>query len=432
MSNAPAHPHLSVIIPTLYEVQSANAFLRLLCSILDDLEVSYEVIIVGLQNDDEISGLFEHHSIRLIKPEEGGYGGALLAGFAAAKGDYVLTTEPHLASSPDFAKTLWEKRDNADVVVASRYVPGARLRRASFRHVLSYSLNVVFARGLNLRIRDMSSGFRLYNAAVLHRLSFSSKDFSILEEILTKVYCEGYTVAEVPLTSEFSYRRVSFSRMLSFGFAYLRTFLKLYRLRNSILSADYDDRAYDSIVLPQRYWQRRRFQYVVKLIAGQGPTLDVGCGSSRIIQALPDGSVALDILIRKLRYARKFKTWRLQASGFHLPVGDASFLCVLCSQVIEHVPKESPILNELCRVLAPGGRLVLGTPDYANWEWRLIEAIYARVLPSAYADEHIAHYTRRELINLFAARGYTLESVNYILRGELILAFRKPLSDINN
>jgi 2-polyprenyl-3-methyl-5-hydroxy-6-metoxy-1,4-benzoquinol methylase len=97
---------------------------------------------------------------------------------------------------------------------------------------------------------------------------------------------------------------------------------------------------------------------------------------------------------------------------------------VLCSQVIEHVPKESPILDELVRVLKPGGRLVLGTPDYANWEWVVTEKLYGFFAPGAYADEHIAHYTRAELIAHFARRGFTHEATRYILRGELILALR--------
>jgi 2-polyprenyl-3-methyl-5-hydroxy-6-metoxy-1,4-benzoquinol methylase len=93
--------------------------------------------------------------------------------------------------------------------------------------------------------------------------------------------------------------------------------------------------------------------------------------------------------------------------------------------VIEHVPKTSPILNELVRTLAPGGRLVLGTPDYANWQWVVTETLYGFFAPGAYADEHIAHYTRQELIEGFLSRGFVLEDTRYILKGELILAFRK-------
>jgi ubiquinone/menaquinone biosynthesis C-methylase UbiE len=116
----------------------------------------------------------------------------------------------------------------------------------------------------------------------------------------------------------------------------------------------------------------------------------------------------------------------VQASGFALPFADGRFPCVLCSQVIEHVAKTSPILGELVRVLAPGGRLVLGTPDYANWEWVVTEWLYGKVAPGAYADEHIAHYTRAELVERFESLGFRHEATRYILRGELILAFRKP------
>jgi ubiquinone/menaquinone biosynthesis C-methylase UbiE len=105
-----------------------------------------------------------------------------------------------------------------------------------------------------------------------------------------------------------------------------------------------------------------------------------------------------------------------------LPIRDASFPCVLCSQVIEHVPKDSHILDELCRVL----RLVPGTPDYDHWEWVYIEKAYGFVEPGGYADEPIAHYTYNDLLQFFAARGFIHEATRYICRSELIMAFRKP------
>jgi SAM-dependent methyltransferase len=94
--------------------------------------------------------------------------------------------------------------------------------------------------------------------------------------------------------------------------------------------------------------------------------------------------------------------------------------------VIEHIPKGCGILEELCRVLAPGGRLVLGTPDYDRWQWVYVEKAYGLLAPGGYADEHIAHYTMDELVSLFEGLGYRLEEHRYILKAELILAFRKP------
>jgi hypothetical protein len=77
-------------------------------------------------------------------------------------------------------------------------------------------------------------------------------------------------------------------------------------------------------------------------------------------------------------------------------------------------------------VLAPGGRLVLGTPDYDRWEWVWMEKAYGFFKPGGYADEHVAHYTREGLLRRFRSLGYRKEATRYILRGELILAFRKP------
>ncbi len=69
---------------------------------------------------------------------------------------------------------------------------------------------------------------------------------------------------------------------------------------------------------------------------------------------------------------------------------------------------------------------MLGTPDYDRWEWVYIEKAYGFFAPGGYADEHISHYTHEGLLEEFAQRGFTHEATRYILRGELILALRKP------
>ena len=362
---------------------------------------------------------------RLVAPPAPGYGHAVAAGFRAASGAWVLTLDADTADAPTIAVALWQQRHLADVVIGSRYVPGGEARMAWPRSAASRALNAVFGRGLSLGVRDLSSGLRLYRAAAIRALHDLPAHLDVLQTILVQAYAEGWTVAEVPVRYAPVPGGQSPPRASRFAADYARTFWRLWKLRNSIECADYDARAHDSVIPLQRYWQRSRHRHVTELIAGEGPVLDVGCGSSRIIGALPPGSVAVDVLLRKLRYDRRFGKPRVQGSGFHLPFADASFPCVLCSQVIEHVPKESPILGELVRVLQPGGRLVLGTPDYANWEWVVTEWLYGKVAPGAYADEHIAHYTRAELIGRFEALGFRHEATRYILRGELILAFRK-------
>ena len=67
----------------------------------------------------------------------------------------------------------------------------------------------------------------------------------------------------------------------------------MWTLRNSIASADYDERAFYSLIPLQRYWQRRRHAIISRVARDAGRTLDVGCGSSIIMQSL-NNAVGLD------------------------------------------------------------------------------------------------------------------------------------------
>jgi dolichol-phosphate mannosyltransferase len=427
VAGGPARPDavdLTVLIQGSDEASPLDALLSQLATHLARLAIEYEVIVLTHGSGPRARAAAEAHRARVIEvPTD--YGTALIAGLTQSSGTYVLTMDADLSHPPDFVERLWADREKADITIASRYVDGGAADVGAVRYAGSRVLNTVFGRGLDLPIRDMSSGFRLYRAAVIRAQHLTNPGLDILQQILVQAFAEGWRVREAPFTYRSNNTGISQRRLVPMAWAWMRTFGAMWKLRNSILSADYDDRAHDSRIPLQRYWQRTRRQHVLDLIAGEGPVLDVGCGSSRIIAGLPVGSIAVDILQRKLRYARRFQRPLARASGDALPFPDASFPCVLCSQLIEHVPKDAPFLDELCRVLAPGGRLVLGTPDYDNWQWVYIEKLYGLV-PGGYKDEHISHYSNRELRELMSARGLRFEEERYILRGELIQAYRKP------
>jgi dolichol-phosphate mannosyltransferase len=417
---------LAVVIPARNESSNLSLLLPQLREVLCNLHIRFEIIIVDEWADAETRQVCQVNQAVLLTPPTQGYGGALQAGFRSAQSDFILTMDADFSHPPNFIRDLWADRLSAEVIIASRYIQGGKACMPATRYWLSKTLNTFFSRGLDFPVRDMSSGYRLYSGSVLRHMQLNSQDFNILQEVLVKALVEGYRVREVPF--EYQPRRAgsSHARVLKFGMAYLRTFGDLWKLRNSIASADYDARAYVTLLPPQRYWQHQRYNIITKMVRGERRCLDIGCGSSRIIEALPGNSVALDILARKLRYSRRYGKDLLQASAFFLPLEKESFPCVVCSQVIEHIPRGAP-LAELDRILEPGGLLVLGTPDYDHWQWRAIERIYKLLLPQAYADEHITHYTYAELEHEFVhKRGYTLEQARYILQGELILRLRKP------
>jgi hypothetical protein len=77
----------------------------------------------------------------------------------------------------------------------------------------------------------------------------TARDFDVLPEIVVRAYTGGWRVKEIPFRYEPRAHGSSNARIIPFGLAYARTFRRLWALRNSVLSADYEDRAFDSWIL---------------------------------------------------------------------------------------------------------------------------------------------------------------------------------------
>jgi SAM-dependent methyltransferase len=92
----------------------------------------------------------------------------------------------------------------------------------------------------------------------------------------------------------------------------------------------------------------------------KGVTLDVGCGHKPYEKTFFAGAekyVGMDYLTDR-------STPDVVGSATDIPLPDASFDTVVCTEVLEHVPDPLKALKEMYRVLKPGGRLILSTPMY--------------------------------------------------------------------
>lgn len=127
--------------------------------------------------------------------------------------------------------------------------------------------------------------------------------------------------------------------------------------------------------LGERLIRSRQFD-----LRGARQVLDVGSGAGQLLQhvlkyADPEVEiVACDLSANMLRRARSRLDDRrplyLAADLGRLPVADASFDCITCGYVLEHLPEARPGLSELSRVLKPGGRmLLLTTEDNFGGAW---------------------------------------------------------------
>jgi len=92
----------------------------------------------------------------------------------------------------------------------------------------------------------------------------------------------------------------------------------------------------------------------------------------------------------------------VRGSGLNLPFADATFDCVICAEVLEHIPDYHAVLEEIRRVLKPGGVLAVSVPRFVpEWVcWQLSDE-YHQV-----EGGHVRIFRTGELTRAIEQRGH--------------------------
>ena len=224
---------LSIVIPVMNEGANLKELLPGLHDVASRIAGDHEIVLIDGGSVDDTCQVGQDCGAYVLRQKGRGYGAALRDGFAAARGEYVLTLDGDMSHRPDFIPDMWDKRNTAEIVIASRYTSGGSDDMTRLRRLLSRALNKFFTLGLSLPFRDISSGFRLYHASLLRSLDLESSNFDVLEEILIKSYTKGYKIVEVPFHYAQRKNGSSHVNLLMFGVSYLKTFKRMRRFRHT-------------------------------------------------------------------------------------------------------------------------------------------------------------------------------------------------------
>jgi dolichol-phosphate mannosyltransferase len=197
---------VSVVIPVYNEGENIQVCIRRLTEALRD--ISHELLVCYDFDEDSTLPALDAMpgrppTVRLVRNALGkGVTNALIAGFAAARGDVVVTSMADLSDPPSVIPLMVAKirEEGADVVSGSRYMPGGsqtggpRLKTLMSR---TAGLSLHYVGGVPTH--DATTNFRAYSRRFLEDVAVESvRGFEVGLELTTKAYLQGYRVDEVP------------------------------------------------------------------------------------------------------------------------------------------------------------------------------------------------------------------------------------------
>ena len=173
---------------------------------------------------------------------------------------------------------------------------------------------------------------------------------------------------------------------------------------------------------PSYVWragQERRLSMILEAAGGRisGRVLENGCGVGMYIEHLiPHAGVVvgLEYDFERARQAHQLSDHILGAAGEFLPFPEHTFDVILSHEVLEHVQDDRAAVEQMVRVLRPGGRMIIFAPNrgypfethgiYWRGCYRFGNIPLVNYLPRRWRDKlapHVGVYTHGDLGRLF-------------------------------
>jgi len=231
-----SQPEVSVVIPVYNEEEVLDALFSRLYTALDELGRGYEVIFVDDgSRDRSVAMLREQFQRRpdvtrvVLLQANAGQHAAIIAGFAQARGQRVVTLDSDLQNPPEEIGRLLEQMD-----AGHDYVGSIRRKRndALWRHVGSRLMNGLRERITHIRMTDQGCMLRAYDAAII-RAILDSREVTTFIPALAYVFAHNPTEITVEheerAAGESKYSlykliRLNFDLVTSFSLAPLQMF----------------------------------------------------------------------------------------------------------------------------------------------------------------------------------------------------------------
>jgi glycosyltransferase involved in cell wall biosynthesis len=192
---------VSIVIPCLNEAESIGQCVNAAQRVLDEHGLEGEVLVVDNGSDDGSGVLAGLAGARVVDEPRRGYGSAYLAGFAEARGDYIVMIDADLTYDfVEIPRFVRELDAGAELVMGNRMdavQPGAM-------PLLSRLGNPLMSRFLNLLfrtpVRDTWCGLRAFRREVLPVLGLQATGMEFASEMVIRASRADLEIRELPIS----------------------------------------------------------------------------------------------------------------------------------------------------------------------------------------------------------------------------------------
>jgi len=448
----------TVVIPILDERENLKILLPKL------LGPDCEIIVCDNGSTDGSLEVASSYGIKVSRGT-GSVAEAVLRGLREATSDKIVVMDGDLSHSTEAIPEMISSLDKSDLVVGSRYISWGRSEDSSFNKVISWGLGLLTWM-LAPTIKDRVSGFfGIRKEFVSTPIRITAKpmleflvraNLLVVDEVpyIFEPRRSGYSsigrssrIIGKTLVDVFLLYLQKFNRFIKFcliggvgtlivlgitytltefaGFWYMASLviaafsaavwnftgnrLWTFSTKKSSDEEDYEWNAWYRGNPVQKWWKRRIGYLTKELLGNPKSLLDIGCGSSPVINLFDGFRLGLERSLDKVNFIRRHSTavfiaWNLD-NGLRI---DSMYEAIICNNVLEHLKSPEDLVRGLERVLAPEGQVVITVPNTKNPLTKWIEKLYSILMPGGYADEHISKLTPEGLDSLCKTYGLTL------------------------
>ncbi len=193
---------ISIVMPCLNEEETLGICIEKAQSTLKSLGIQGEVIVADNGSTDNSVVITERLGARVVHQSIRGYGAAYLAGFASAKGQYIIMGDSDdTYDFTDLERFITPLQNGYDFVIGNRFkgtiLPGAMpwARRYIGNPILSGMLRILFG----TYISDSHCGMRSFTADAYKRMGLQTTGMEFASEMVIKAVQTNLKILEIPI-----------------------------------------------------------------------------------------------------------------------------------------------------------------------------------------------------------------------------------------